>query len=352
METQRLEQILLNFPQTKVAVLGDFFLDLYIQMDRNLSEFSLETHKEAFQATAVRGQPGAAGVVSNNLAALGAQHSAIGIIGKDGFGYILKNALASIGADIKGLIESEERLTPTYAKPIMKEVDGINVELNRIDIKNRTANPSALNDLLLEQLQQAWVNHDGILVLEQVRNDGFGTLSPVLRNSLTMLMKQNPEKVILVDSRHFGSAYRHVGLKMNLEEAKRALGDLSDQPTHIDLEDNVGTSLKISQSLWDMMGHNPIFITLGEVGISGFDESGFFHHPGFVTEGYIDIVGAGDSVLAAIGLSLCAGATSAEAAYIGNLAGSITIQQIGTTGIATQKDILHRHHEYQDQIKG
>jgi hypothetical protein len=38
-----------------------------------------------------------------------------------------------------------------------------------------------------------------------------------------------------------------------------------------------------------------------------------------------------------------------EAAYIGNLIGSITIEQIGTTGIATPEQLLERHYEYQKQ---
>ena len=78
-------------------------------------------------------------------------------------------------------------------------------------------------------------------------------------------------------------------------------------------------------------------------------DDGPFHHPGVQVEGPIDIVGAGDSVLAGIGLAMCAGATPAEAAYIGNLVGSITIQQLGTTGIATQADLLNRHYQYQKQ---
>jgi bifunctional ADP-heptose synthase (sugar kinase/adenylyltransferase) len=50
-------------------------------------------------------------------------------------------------------------------------------------------------------------------------------------------------------------------------------------------------------------------------------------------------------------LALCAGAMPREAAYIGNLVGSITIQQLGTTGIATQADILSSHYAYQKQLE-
>lgn len=351
METKRLEQVLSKFSQTRVAVLGDFFLDLYIQLDRALSEFSLETHKEAFQAIDLRGQPGAAGVVTNNLAALGAQHAVIGYIGQDGNGYTLRKALAERGADTTHLIETEDRFTPTYTKPMMKELDGRNIELNRIDIINRSSNPEPLNALLIEHLEQAISTHDGILVVEQVRQDGLGVMSPILRQTLSKLSRQFPDKIIMVDSRHFASAYQGISLKMNIHEAAKAIAEIDSQFGQIDLNNKFATAERIIHALWDVH-QKPIFITLGDEGVCGMDDGQYFHVPGYKIQGPIDIVGAGDSVLAGIGLSLCAGATAREAAYIGNLVGSITVQQLGTTGIATQDDIYRRHREYQGQMRG
>jgi len=105
-----------------------------------------------------------------------------------------------------------------------------------------------------------------------------------------------------------------------------------------------------SQILWER-NRKPIFITLGEEGICGNSDGDFSMLPGYKTEGPIDIVGAGDAVLAAIGLAQCAGAEIIEAAYIGNLVGSIIVQQIGTTGIVTQEQLRQRHKEYQNQQK-
>ena len=57
------------------------------------------------------------------------------------------------------------------------------------------------------------------------------------------------------------------------------------------------------------------------------------HVPGVRAEPPIDVVGAGDSVLASIAMALGAGASPAEAAEIGNLAG------IGTTGTAPPAEL-------------
>lgn len=351
MKTERLEEILLNFSHTSVAVMGDFFLDLYIQLDRSLSEISIETHKEAFQAIGLRGQPGAAGVVTNNLAALGAKHTVIGYIGQDGNGYTLKKAFETRGADTTHLIETQDRFTPTYTKPMMKELDDRNIELNRIDIINRSPNPEALNSALVEQLNQAIQTHDGILVVEQVKQDGFGVMSQLLRQTLSQLASQHPNKVIMVDSRHFASTYRNVSLKMNIHEAAASVAEIASPGAIIDQTDPLAASKQCVKTLWEVQ-NKPVFITLGDQGISGIADGHYFHHPGYDIQGSIDIVGAGDSVLAGIGLALCAGATSWEAAYIGNLVGSITVQQLGTTGIATQENVRQRHHEYQQQVRG
>ena len=73
-----------------------------------------------------------------------------------------------------------------------------------------------------------------------------------------------------------------------------------------------------------------------------FTEKGVEHVPAVPVSGEIDIVGAGDSVMAGIVSALCGGATPAEAALVGNLVASITIQQIGTTGTASREQVRQR----------
>jgi len=89
----------------------------------------------------------------------------------------------------------------------------------------------------------------------------------------------------------------------------------------------------------------PVFVTLGAEGVLVFTEASCEHIPGVRVEGEIDIVGAGDSVLAGIAAALCSGATPAEAAFLGNLVASITIQQLGTTGTASPDQVRERFQE-------
>ena len=45
-------------------------------------------------------------------------------------------------------------------------------------------------------------------------------------------------------------------------------------------------------------------------------------------------------------LSLCSGATLDEAAFIGNLTASVTVQKLGTTGTASQTEIKELFNKY------
>src|SRR5437762_8604665 len=91
--TEILEHILTAIPQRTIGVLGDLFLDRYLDLDAALTEPSIETGLDAYQVVRVRSYPGAAGTVLNNLVALGVGRVLpVAVIGDDGEGYELRQA--------------------------------------------------------------------------------------------------------------------------------------------------------------------------------------------------------------------------------------------------------------------
>src|SRR5262245_49969837 len=112
----RIEFILQRIPRLTIGVLGDLFLDRYLDIDSGLTEKSIETGLDAYQVTRVRSTPGAAGTVINNLVALGVkQVVAISVIGDDGEGYELRQALDRLQVvDRTHVVVSPNRRTPTY----------------------------------------------------------------------------------------------------------------------------------------------------------------------------------------------------------------------------------------------
>ena len=105
MNASRFTALLSAFRTRRILVIGDFFLDEYRIIDRQLSETSLETGLEAYQVVELRASPGAAGNVCANLAALGCQTTPLGVVGRDGHGFELKQAMTNAGVNPQGLIE-------------------------------------------------------------------------------------------------------------------------------------------------------------------------------------------------------------------------------------------------------
>ncbi|MHB1318862.1 MAG: bifunctional heptose 7-phosphate kinase/heptose 1-phosphate adenyltransferase [Anaerolineae bacterium] len=339
MDEARLRALLARFSNQRILVLGDYFLDRYLILDPALAEISLETGRTAHQVVAIRNSPGAAGTVTNNLCALGVNVTALGILGEDGMGYELLRAMQANGVDTSPMIRSPERFTPSYTKPMEVQPDGTERETERQDIKNRSATPEHLERRLIGALEALAAQVDGIIVADQVPEEGCGVVTPAVRAAMDRLAEAMPEKIVAVDSRVRIGLYRHQILKPNEREAWAALhGAPREAPPTLDESAECGLALHGRTG-------RPVFLTIGERGVLAIADGEATHVPAPAVPGPIDIVGAGDSAMAAIASALCAGATPAEAASIANLVASITIQQLGTTGTATREQVLARFRE-------
>ena len=89
-----------------------------------------------------------------------------------------------------------------------------------------------------------------------------------------------------------------------------------------------------------------VFMTLGAEGCVAAEGSNAVAVPGFKVQPPLDFVGAGDTFHAAIAASLAAGSTAREAALMGNLAASVTVAKVGTTGTASPEEILRQHRKH------
>ena len=67
----RFRAITKKYRRLRIAVVGDFCLDRYLEIDPARPERSIETGLPVHNVLNIRGQPGAAGTVLNNLVALG-----------------------------------------------------------------------------------------------------------------------------------------------------------------------------------------------------------------------------------------------------------------------------------------
>jgi bifunctional ADP-heptose synthase (sugar kinase/adenylyltransferase) len=327
-----IEKILGCLPGLTIGVLGDLFLDRYLDIEAALTEPSLETGLDAYQVTRVRSYPGAAGTVINNLAALGVGRIIpVSVLGEDGEGFELIQALKPLSVvACKYLQHDSERRTPTYTKPMLCEAGCPPRELNRLDIKNRSPLPQGIEDRVLADLDRMWQEANAIVVLDQVSEPDCGVVTSRVRYRIAELGETDPEKFVLADSRERIGLFRNVCLKPNERECRQALHLAEDVPPNL--------------SAFARLVQRPIFCSRGANGILLVDDKTTMI-PAYPVQRPIDIVGAGDSTSAGIVCARAAGASLAEAAAFGCLIASITIQKIGATGTATPEQVRRRWQE-------
>ncbi len=335
MSAARLQEIVERFSSLRIAVLGDYFLDKYLDVDPSLAEVSLETGKTAHQVTAIRHSPGAAGTVMCNLAALEAGTLyAVGYTGDDGESYDLRNDLSALGCNTDYLHLATDRMTPTYLKPCDVDKPGLAGEHSRYDTKNRERTPDVLQQKVIDSLDTLLPKVDAVITMDQVEEEDCGVVTRAVRGALAARASAARDTVFWADSRRRIRDFRQVIIKPNQFEAVEC-----DNPAPNDSVD--------LDCLAAAMAHlcattgAPIVATRGPEGIVVSDPE-FTLVPGVCVGGPLDTTGAGDSTTAGCVLALAAGASLPEAALVGNLVASITVQQLATTGTASPAQLLQR----------
>lgn len=332
MTPARFAEITDRYASLRLALVGDFCLDRYLEIDPARAETSIETALPVHNVVRVRSQPGGAGTILNNLSTLGVGviHP-VGFCGEDGEGYELQRALAQVPGVRGNLIVTPQRRTFTYCKPLVVAPGRSPVELNRLDSKNWTPTPAVIEGMLLHSLDQLASELDAIIVLDQVDLPETGVVTKRVLETIGFLAHLRPELPIVGDSRRGLRGWPASIFKMNLAELCALTGLTSDASLPRIRE----TAVHLAQR-----NQREVFVTLSERGILGAAPNGEVESvPCLPLRGPIDIVGAGDAVTANLTAALAAGATLRESIELANAAASVVIHQLGTTGTASVPQI-------------
>ncbi|MEO6283760.1 MAG: PfkB family carbohydrate kinase [Dyadobacter sp.] len=334
MDQSRIKHILEKISRTKIAVYGDFCLDSYWVMDERGSEVSIETGLQAQAVAKHYYTPGGAANVVANLSALKpAAIKVIGTVGDDMQGRELTAQLNGLGADTSALfIQKENFNTYSYLKRL---VDG--KEEPRIDFGVYNERSVDTDQHILEALESALQQYDALIFNQQVtgsiNNESF-------IEKANLLFAKYPDKIVMLDSRHFNDRFTNTFLKANDREIASLTG------LQVSPDENVPVTdvKKYGQEVFDK-SKKPVFVTCGERGIIAFDDHGYHEVQGLQLKSKLDTVGAGDTAISAITLCLAAGISPAEAAAFANFAAGVTVQKLYTTGTANAEEILNISHE-------
>jgi rfaE bifunctional protein kinase chain/domain len=333
MEPARFRALTQRYQQLRIAVAGDFCLDRYLEIDPARKEISIETGLPVHNVVRVRSQPGGAGTILNNLAALGvAEIFPVGFAGEDGEGFELQRALASRpGVRTEAFFLSAERRTFTYTKPLLISPRRAPRELNRLDFKNWTPTPVSLQRRLIQSLRALARKVDALIVMDQVDVPETGVVTRRMLQAIGAITQERPDLLVMADSRRTLRGYPPICLKMNRAELSRLAGNARLIP--------LGEVGPAAAALARERGSCCI-VTLAERGMVGAGPDGTVERlHALPVRGEIDVVGAGDCVTANLTAALAAGASLREALQLANAAASIVVHKLGTTGTAFVAEI-------------
>ena len=289
----------------KIAVIGDVMLDEYIF--GNITRINPEAPVPVLEFERKEYRLGGAANVANNIFSLGGHCVLIGRIGKD---KRIKKILEDVNIHYDFI---EDDSLPTIIKTRL--MAGTQ-QLLRLDKEKNSPITSKDVKKIIKKVR----NVDIIIVSDYAK----GMITKELMDELRKL-----KKIILADPKItkpelFKKVYL---IKPNLEETKKALG------VNVRNEEDVEMAGKFLQKQFDAN----ILITRGKEGMSLFEKNKKTLHVPTNTREVFDVCGAGDTVIATIGIALASEHSLEEAIILSNKAAGIAVGKVGNATVTSQE---------------
>ena len=305
-----------------MAVVGDLMIDHYIW--GRCERISPEAPVQVLEVEKESNVLGGAGNVIHNLIALECDVSVYTVLGEDKNTALAETLLEEIGVNCNAVIKQKERVTTKKSRVIAS-----NQQIIRFDDESKEDISLTSQQHLLEELTNNISFYDVILLSDY----GKGVLTTHLTKAIIALANANA-KPILIDPKGMDySKYQGATLLTpNKKEASLA--------TQIEIKDH-HTLREAGFKLKESLGLTYGIITLSEEGIAIFKNE-MQIIPTVAREVY-DVTGAGDTVLAALGLALAHGLNIDTACEFANKAAAVVVAKVGSATVTLNEIEEYEH---------
>jgi rfaE bifunctional protein kinase chain/domain len=323
----RIEALLKKMASTKIVVLGDAMLDVYLLGD--VDRVSPEAPVPVVTVRNRRHALGGAANVAANVAAIGADCRLVAVIGDDPRGDAVRAELIGRFTD-HYLVVANSRPTTSKTRVVAR-----GQQMLRIDEEIEEPITARTMELVVTALERAMRDADALLIEDYNK----GTLVPqVIERGLALAKKRGVPVVVDPKFKNFFNYRGAAVFKPNRRELEQAMGAALDL-AHPDALPEALDKLAVDNLLLTLGGEGMMLVT---------KDQEITRIPTMAREVF-DVSGAGDTVTAWVGTALAAGATVREAAHVANFAAGI---EVGKAGVATVSpaEVLAVHEAYYDQL--
>lgn len=307
-----------------ILVLGDLMLDRYVWGDAE--RISQEAPVILLCAQKREERLGGASSVAMMLRSLGARVHLAGVVGKDSDGERVRGLLLDQGIDAELVLTDSDRPTTVKERYIGKAQHKHPQQIIRVDYEVRDHLSKSMEDKLSGMIMQRLGGYDIVLISDYDK----GVCTPGLLSTLINGCKARGKRSIADPIR--GADYRkyhgvsamtpnrlEAGLASgrNINTREEALQAATLLRERLDMEAGIITLDKEGMALAHLDGTREVF-------------------PTRVRQVY-DITGAGDMVMAVLGMALAAGADYPQAIRLANIAGGLEVEKIGVVPVSREE---------------
>jgi len=324
LDEKRFNEITDKFSGLKpIVILGDVGIDKYTQ--GSVRRISPEAPVPIVEVDREWEKLGLAANISHNLKDLGIDSVLCGVVGDDLRAPRFESLLEASNLKIWGVVRDAGR--PTIFK---ERIITSTQQICRIDYEKKMPISKEVEDRLLQRVEDFLQEHDAVILEDYAK----GTMTErVIRHCIDLCHER--EKMICVDPGTTTPPQYYSGatlLKPNLKEAKLMVESLGFTYEIKSLDE-------MAAILVDKLKLEKIVITLGSEGMALLDTkaSGKLEVIPTLAQEVFDVSGAGDTTQGLLTASLVAGASLAEAAFIGNCGAGVVVAKKGTATVSMQE---------------
>ena len=303
---------LASFASARLLVVGDVILDRY--WHGPTKRVSPEAPVPVVLVEQTEERPGGAGNVAVNVRALGAQVTLVGVTGMDEAAAKLLRILELQGVACR-FVEVAGFPTVTKLRVLSQHQQLIRLDFEQVSHALDLAPLMTAFETCLDEC-------DAVLLSDYAK----GALVQIEQ----MIAKANAVgKPIIVDPKGEGfERYRGATVMTpNLMEFEAVVGTCSDQTQLADK----------GRALLKELSMQALLITRGEAGMTLIEAGGAVHHLSAQAAEVYDVTGAGDTVVATLGLALAVGEPLLMAATLANVAAGRAVAKLGAATVSAEE---------------
>jgi len=290
----------------KVLVVGDVMLDRY--WFGQVNRISPEAPVPIARITQTENRPGGAANVARNIATLGGDVTLLSVIGNDEPGTILSKLLD------EDKVKHHLMVDPSISTIVKLRILAQHQQLIRVDFEDKPTHEVLQSTL--DKFKEIYHEYS-VIIFSDYGKGGLNHVSQMIQ------IAKKLGKTTLVDPK--GTDY------------SKYLGATIITPNRKELADATGGEMWNNENELISRAHNIIklaqlrylLVTRSEEGMSLFDSDTIYNYPTMAQEVF-DVSGAGDTVIATLGLCLANDYDINVSVILANLAASVVVAKVGT----------------------